>query len=95
MQITAEVIIIWKFGLHIRPAAHIVNLLKGFSCNIVFEKNGERCNAKSPMQLLTLAAAAGETIQITTEGEDADAAMNALLNFFRNYQDGNSVADLK
>jgi phosphocarrier protein len=67
-----------KLGLHARPAAMFVKLANTFSAEIWVEKDGEQVNGKSIMGLMMLAAPGGSTIEVSTEGEDAEAAIEAL-----------------
>ncbi|MEM6916184.1 MAG: HPr family phosphocarrier protein [Verrucomicrobiota bacterium] len=65
-------------GLHARPAAKFVKLASQFQCEIWVEKDDEEINGKSIMGLMMLAAAQGETITVSTEGDDADTALQQL-----------------
>jgi len=70
--------IINKLGLHARAAAKFVALASEYQSEIELCKE-ERCaNGKSIMGIMMLAAAKGSTISIRAEGEDADAALQAL-----------------
>jgi len=71
-----------RAGIHARPAALLVQTTKNFSCNIYFEKGRDRINAKSIMGVITLGAAFGTEIKIIAEGEDEQAAVNALVHLF-------------
>jgi len=71
-----------RAGIHARPAALLVQTTKNFSCNIYFEKGHDRINAKSIMGVITLGAAFGTEIKIIAEGEDEQAAVNALVHLF-------------
>ena len=74
-----EVEIINKLGLHARASAKLTQTASEFSCEVSLERNGRRVNAKSIMGVMMLAAAKGATIVIDTDGEGADAAMDALV----------------
>ena len=65
-------------GLHARPAAKFVKIANGFSSEIYVQKEDEEINGKSIMGLMMLAAAQGETIVISAEGSDEDAALAKL-----------------
>ena len=67
-------------GLHARPAAQFVHKAKGFSSDIVVVKDGREANAKSPLKLMTLAAKHGEKITIRADGDDAEKAVNTLVD---------------
>lgn len=66
-------------GLHARPAAMFVKTAKGFSSEIVVVKGDKEVNAKSSMKIMSLAAKKGDGITIRAEGEDAEEAVDALV----------------
>ncbi|MDE2564896.1 MAG: HPr family phosphocarrier protein [Burkholderiales bacterium] len=67
-----------KLGLHARASAKLTKLAGGFASDIHLSRNGRRVNAKSIMGVMMLAAGLGTEIEIETEGEDEQAAMEAL-----------------
>jgi phosphocarrier protein len=71
-----------RAGIHARPAALLVQTTKNFNCNIYFEKGRDRINAKSIMGVITLGAAFGTEVKIIADGEDEQAAANALVRLF-------------
>lgn len=75
----AEAEIINKLGLHARASAKLTQLASSFPAEVWLERNGRRVNAKSIMGVMMLAAARGATITVETAGNDADAALDALL----------------
>jgi phosphocarrier protein HPr len=72
------VIITNKAGIHVRPAAKIADLANKFNSKIVFTKDGVDVNAKSIMDLLTLAATEGTSITIRAEGDDELTAVTEI-----------------
>jgi phosphocarrier protein len=72
------VTIVNKLGLHARPAAEIVKTAARFKCEITIIRDELEVNGKSIMGVMMLAAECGSTILIRAEGEDADAALDAL-----------------
>ncbi len=66
-------------GLHARPAAEFVRTAKRFSSEIVVVKGGREANAKSSLKLMTLRARKGDTLVIRAEGDDAQEAVDALV----------------
>ena len=70
--------IVNQLGLHARAAAQLVQAANRYRSEIHVEKDGMEVNAKSIMGVLTLAAAKGSRILVSTEGEDCEAAMAAL-----------------
>ena len=79
-----RIIIINKLGLHARAAAKLVKVASSFSCDIQLRrfdqtKTKGSVNAKSIMGVLMLAAAQGAELEISASGEDASAALAALI----------------
>jgi len=65
-------------GLHARPAALFVQTAKRYTAAITVHTGARQANAKSMVQVLTLAAGQGAELTIRAEGEDADQALVAL-----------------
>jgi len=70
--------IINRLGLHARAAAQLVQTANKFKADVMVEKDGTEVNGKSIMGLLMLAAPQGVTLRVTVDGEDAEAAMQAI-----------------
>lgn len=66
-------------GLHARPAAQFVKAAKQFSSDIVVVKGDREANAKSSLKIMTLGAKKGDEIKIRAEGDDAEEAVEALI----------------
>jgi phosphocarrier protein len=69
-----------KLGIHARPAAQFVKTANRFQSEIRVEKDGEEVDGKSIMGLMMLAAGHGSVIAVSAEGEDADAALDAIAD---------------
>jgi phosphocarrier protein HPr len=78
MTVSKELTICNKMGMHARPAAQFVKRASKYKCDVWVEKDDEPVNGKSIMGLMMLAAGRGETIRLTTDGSDAEAAMADL-----------------
>lgn len=78
-MIEREGTIVNSLGMHARPAAQVVRLASGFKSLIELEHDGQVVNGKSIMGVMTLAAECGATVRVRADGEDADAAVIALL----------------
>ena len=81
-QVTKDVTVINKLGIHARPAALFVKVANKFSSNITVEKDGEQVNGKSIMGLMMLAAACGSKLTLIADGADAEAAVRDLEQLF-------------
>ena len=79
-----EVKIINKLGIHARPAAEIVKTAGKFSSNITIVRDDLEVNAKSIMGVMMLAAECGATVTLRANGDDADAALDALATVIAN-----------
>jgi phosphocarrier protein HPr len=74
-----ETEIVNKLGLHARASAKLTQLAGSFKCEVWLEKGTRRINAKSIMGVMMLAAGKGSTVVVETNGDDEQAAMDALL----------------
>lgn len=68
-------------GLHARPAVKLTKLAKTFASAIEIRANGNAdwTNAKSPNAVMKLKAGPGLPLYIRAAGEDARAAVEALV----------------
>ena len=73
-----------KLGLHARASAKFTKLAGGFTSDVHLTRNGRRVNAKSIMGVMMLAAAMGAEIEIETDGQDEQHAMDALRAMIEN-----------
>jgi phosphocarrier protein len=77
-EITRDLVVINKLGIHARPAAMFVKIASRFECDIFVEKDGERVNGKSIMGLMMLAAGPGSKLKVIASGADAAQAMSEI-----------------
>ena len=78
-MIRTNVTISNKLGLHARASAKLTKMAGGFRSEVFMARGERRVNAKSIMGVMMLAAGKGTEVQIEVEGEDEQAAMEALL----------------
>lgn len=64
--------------LHARPAAQFTRTALQFKSKITVFANGKGADPKSLLSLLALGAKRGTTLRVRAEGEDAEAALDAL-----------------
>ena len=83
-EIRLDVSVSQEMGLHARPAAQLAREAGDFESNIAIEVNGERADAKSVLDILSLAAVKGTTLSIVASGPDASEAVEKLRRFFCN-----------
>lgn len=77
--------IINKLGLHARAAAKLVSTAASYNSEVTLKFDGQTADAKSIMAVMMLAAAQGSLITITSEGDDQQQAMAALVDLFEQY----------
>ena len=80
-----EITIINKLGLHARAAAKFVRVASLYKSDV---RLGRRTNTlidgKSIMAVMMLAAGKGSSLYLETQGEDADDALEALVQLINN-----------
>lgn len=74
-----------ELGIHARPAGLFVKEAKKFSSTITISANGKTVKATMLMKVMSLAVKKGDTVRITAEGYDEEAASIALKKFFEVY----------
>ncbi len=77
--------IINKLGLHARAAAKFVTTASTFNADISVRRDGREVNGKSIMGVMMLAAAKGTDITVSADGDDADAALQAIGELIADY----------
>jgi len=65
-------------GLHARPAEMFARLALQFDSEIEVIRDSHRADAKSILHILTLGAAQGTELTLQAQGEDAEAALEAI-----------------
>jgi phosphocarrier protein HPr len=78
-MINSTTTIVNKLGLHARASAKFTKLAGSFPCEVWMRRGDRRVNAKSIMGVMMLAAGMGTEVVIETNGENEQAAMDALL----------------
>lgn len=77
-QISADIGIVNRRGLHARAAAKLVTLAEQFSASVEVAKDGQSVSARSIMGLMMLGAGIGSTVRLSAEGFDAKEALDAI-----------------
>lgn len=74
------VTIVNRLGLHARAAAKFVKTAAQFQAQILVSRKGQEVSGVSIMGLMMLAASPGTQIDIKSSGDDAQAALAALVD---------------
>lgn len=77
-ELSLDLLVINKMGLHARPAANLVAEAGKFQSSIHIRKGDNTASAKSINQVALLAVKNGETITVTASGPDAQQALDGL-----------------
>ena len=67
-------------GLHARASAKFVKLAAEFDAEVTVSRDGQDVDARSIMGLMMLGAGPGCVIDLSAEGPQADAALDALTD---------------
>ena len=70
-------------GLHARPAGLLVKQAAGFQSKVTIESGGKSADARKLIMLMSLGIKQGMEVTCKVEGEDEDAALEALQKFFQ------------
>ena len=77
-KVSRTVEIVNERGLHARASAKFVKLAGDYEAEVTVSREGQTVDARSIMGLMMLAAGIGSSIEISAEGAEAKAAVNAL-----------------
>ena len=70
-------------GIHARPAGLLVKEVKKYASTITVVKGEKAVNALKLMALMGMGIKQGDTVKVTVEGADEDAAAAAIEAFFK------------
>jgi len=70
-------------GLHARPAAKLAQEAQKYEAEIKIVLGGASVDAKSILDVLTLAAGNGSSLELAADGPDAAEALESLAKLFK------------
>jgi len=73
-----EVTVRNRLGLHARAAARFVHAANRFRSRVTVSRDGRTMDGKSILGILLLAASQGTALDLGADGDDEDAAVDAL-----------------
>ena len=71
-----------ELGINARPAGLLVKEAKKYEAECTITKDGKTKKLTQLMMLMSLGVKQGETVTVTAEGADEDAAIAGLKEFF-------------
>jgi phosphotransferase system HPr (HPr) family protein len=77
-----QVTVRWRSGLHLRPAAQLIRLARGFQSEIRLRVGGTIADARSILAILLLGAGLGTALEVEASGADEPEAILAVQQFF-------------
>lgn len=75
---TKELVLLNKYGLHVRPAGLFAKIASRFDSDVEVEKDGNVVSGKSIMALMTLEAVCGTKLKVTATGRQAKEVLEEL-----------------
>ena len=73
-----------ELGIHARPAGLLVKEAKNYESECTITKDGKTKKLTQLMMLMSLGVKQGDTVTVSVDGADEDAAVAALKEFFEN-----------
>jgi phosphocarrier protein HPr len=83
-MITRRVCVANELGLHARPAACLAREAQKFSSRITLSSQEQEVDAKSILDILSLALGPGCNVELRAQGADAQGALEHLEQLFLN-----------
>jgi phosphocarrier protein len=77
--ISSPAIIKNRYGLHARAAAKLVKAAGAFKSELTMVKDESMADVRSLLSLLSLGCSCNSQVTLTASGEDAPAALSAIL----------------
>lgn len=71
-----------EIGIHARPAGLLVKEVKKYASKVTITKDGKSADGTKLMAIMGLGVKCGQTVTLTVDGTDEDAACEALKAFF-------------
>lgn len=71
-----------ELGIHARPAGMLVKEVKNFQSKVTLEKDGKSVDASRLMAVMGMGVKKDQTVTVTVEGDDEEAACDAIKAFF-------------
>ncbi|MEN3026472.1 MAG: HPr family phosphocarrier protein [Chlorobiota bacterium] len=87
-MVERSVVVRLPLGLHARPAAELAALAARFTATVWLVRDGIAANAKSVLELMSLAVEHGTTVVVQAEGEDAGEAVLRVADFLQRAEEG-------
>jgi phosphotransferase system HPr (HPr) family protein len=81
-KLTRELLVSNRAGVHARVGTLLAQKAKEFASDIRIRKGSYIADCRSVLDLLSLGAFHGDAVHLEITGNDADAAMSAIVSLF-------------
>ena len=78
----SQVVVPWRAGLHLRPAARLVRLAHTFRSSIWLKCGHQAANLRSVLSVVALCAVGGTSLEVEATGDDEQEAVAAVERAF-------------
>ena len=75
---TREVVLLNKYGMHVRPAGLFAKVASRYDAEVHVEKDGNVVSGRSIMALMTLEATCGTALRVTASGAEYKEVLDEL-----------------
>jgi phosphotransferase system HPr (HPr) family protein len=86
MSASSEATVVLPADLHARPAGALVRAAAGFVSTVEIRFEGRQASARSVLGVMGLNARAGSSVQVHASGDDAEAAVSAVVSLLSAYE---------
>ena len=83
----SRVVVLWKQGLHLRPAAKLVEVARDFHSSIQLKCGGKIADLRSILSVMALCATMGTGLDVEAVGDDEQDAIQAIERVFSSHPD--------
>lgn len=80
-MVKKTMVVALKDGLEARPIAELVQMASKYDSRIYIELGTKRVNAKSIMGMMSLELDNGDTMVVSADGDDENAAIDEIAGF--------------
>ena len=87
----SRVVVLWTRGLHLRPAAMLVQAAKDFHSTIHLTCGGKIADLRSILSVLALCATMGTGLDVEAVGEDEQDAVRAIEKMFSSHPENDAA----
>ena len=78
----SHVVVPWKEGLHLRPAAKLVKTAQNFRSSLSLKYGDNIADLRSILSVVALCATMGTPLEIVASGEDEELAAQTMMEIF-------------